>query len=1027
MKGRQFGLITIVFALILTGCTTQKRKGDLSALGKLYHNTTAKFNGYFNANEIMIASFDKLETENQDNYNKLLKVYEYMYPENVQSVSSDLDEAMKKVSVVVNLHRPSVWTDDCYLLIGKAQFLKQDYEGAEQTLRFLISEFPPEKFEKKSKKKGSTSTSKNDEEKEVKTAKSNKREQAQKKKESIKNAKARQKEAAKKAKERKKYNAQVKKIRKKRKKGKVSGSAIKANSKDKDNTVTGTLEDSNENEVKEEENKEEEVTEPEADEQIDAPLEPISIFGKEEDAINSDPEKYFLKHRPAYQEGLLWLAKALIERDNFDGALRYIGQLEKSPATFDDIRSELNVVKAHLYIKRKQNENAIAALEQAIELLNNQQNRARLAFVAAQLSEGMGNNQAALEKYERVLKFNPDYELAFNAKLAIAQNEWINGAVSAETASSKLEKMLKDIKNEDFRDQIYYALANIALKAGNREEGIKYLQSSLKYSTKNNTQKGESYLKLGNLYFENQDYVAAKNYFDSTLIVLSDKDERYRNVKKLSDNLTDISKQLQVIALQDSLLKISELSEEDKKAFAYDLKQKQDEQRRNALVAAANSSNANTNTSAVGNKNLPAAKSTSFSNQPALQKESTFFAYNDRDLKRGKREFERKWGGRQLSDNWRLSSRLSGAQEGANVAADEIVDAAITDEDIKNILADVPQDDNARELAKLKIKEALFSLGKLYHDVLENDPKSAEALEELNSRFPGNTFELESWYYLYLAYDKMGNAAKKDEYFKKITEKYPSTNFARILLNPNFLAELQTEEEVLFNYYNNAYEDFQKGNYQQAFDKSNKAKTQFGAANALQPKFALLSAMCLGSLKGKDAYIEGLKEVVGKYPNTEEQKRAREILRLLGGGAVAALPGGTTTDANATQKFNLEDDQLHYIVISFESDTKINDKKNDISDYNLRFYKLEKLRVTPLFLGNEADSRKPLIVIRRFKNKEAAMEYYTGVQRNLKEFIRSDPDAGFQIFAISQNNYREILRAKSLDGYKTFFDENYLD
>jgi len=112
--------------VFLADCTTQKRKGDMSALAKLYENTTAKYNGYFNAREILRSSILELEEQHQDNYNKILNMYRYVEAENPQAVAGSLDEAIKKGSIVVSLHRESVWTDDCYLLLGQAQYLKQD-------------------------------------------------------------------------------------------------------------------------------------------------------------------------------------------------------------------------------------------------------------------------------------------------------------------------------------------------------------------------------------------------------------------------------------------------------------------------------------------------------------------------------------------------------------------------------------------------------------------------------------------------------------------------------------------------------------------------------------------------------------------------------------------------------------------------------------------------------------------------------------------------------------------------------------
>ena len=141
-------LILVVFSMA-SACTTQKKKSDMSALGELYHNTTAHYNGYFNADELVTASILTLDQQHEDNYTKLLPMYEYVAAENPQAVAPDLDEAIKKVSIVVNLHRYSKWTDDCYLIVGKAQYLKQDYESAEETLRYMANEFSPEKMKKR--------------------------------------------------------------------------------------------------------------------------------------------------------------------------------------------------------------------------------------------------------------------------------------------------------------------------------------------------------------------------------------------------------------------------------------------------------------------------------------------------------------------------------------------------------------------------------------------------------------------------------------------------------------------------------------------------------------------------------------------------------------------------------------------------------------------------------------------------------------------------------------------------------------
>ena len=73
----------------------------------------------------------------------------------------------------------------------------------------------------------------------------------------------------------------------------------------------------------------------------------------------------------------------------------------------------------------------------------------------------------------------------------------------------------------------------------------------------------------------------------------------------------------------------------------------------------------------------------------------------------------------------------------------------------------------------------------------------------------------------------------------------------------------------------------------------------------------------------------------------------------------------------------------------------------------------------------DVDSNQPLILVRKFDNKAAAMKYYNGIQRKPKEYITGFDN--WEVYALTQNNYREILRIKTLSEYKSFFKKNYLD
>ncbi|MEO5906021.1 MAG: hypothetical protein ABIQ11_04810, partial [Saprospiraceae bacterium] len=64
-----------------------------------------------------------------------------------------------------------------------------------------------------------------------------------------------------------------------------------------------------------------------------------------------------------------------------------------------------------------------------------------------------------------------------------------------------------------------------------------------------------------------------------------------------------------------------------------------------------------------------------------------------------------------------------------------------------------------------------------------------------------------------------------------------------------------------------------------------------------------------------------------------------------------------------------------------------------------------------------------LVLVRSFATKEKAMKYYETAQRNPQNFLPLN--ALYQIYPITQKNYREVIKSRSLDAYKTFFEDNY--
>ncbi|MBL7776084.1 MAG: tetratricopeptide repeat protein, partial [Saprospiraceae bacterium] len=515
------------------------------------------------------------------------------------------------------------------------------------------------------------------------------------------------------------------------------------------------------------------------------------------------------------------------------------------------------------------------------------------------------------------------------------------------------------------------------------------------------------------LYFETEDFVFAKKYYDSTLTVLPAADERFRQVQKYAENLTDIARLITTIATNDSIIKVFYMSDAERKELAKKIKKQREEEAEKTAAS------------------TPAEPPLSAKSLPipgAGARPSSFYFYNPAFLKKGKKDFSKVWGNRKLEDDWRRKNRqVAGGPTDLAETTDSARTNIISEEELTDLFQGIPRNEAELAVLHLSTYEAMYQLGTLFRDRLENNKRCSETLEELQTRYPDTLkYEKETWYYCYLAFTSLGNTSRAKYYLDKLVGKYPTSPFARAITDPNFLNANKERDRELNQFYEQTYTLFSKGDYQTAYQRCQEAPKQYGSTNALMAKFALLSALCTGNLQGKDAYCEALKEVIARYPDSGESTRAKEIARLLAcEGFEVTAAAQNNAAPGAANDFVLEDDKLHYILVALSGDVRLDDVKIAVSDYNREFHRLDNLRISSIFLGT--DTNMPILVVRKFDNRVAAMKYYEEV-RNRNEFLGETDKRKYnkEFFPITQENYRRVLRNKTLDGYREFFLTNYL-
>lgn len=130
--------------MFLVFCSTNKN----AFVNRTYHGMTAKYNGYFNANELLTMAVSSYEKNRKEDFYDWLKIQPTPSEEESKSMYSAIDTAVVKCAKVIRNHSmPSAdapkeaeynaWIDENWLTIGKAYYYRRDFEKALKNFQFV--------------------------------------------------------------------------------------------------------------------------------------------------------------------------------------------------------------------------------------------------------------------------------------------------------------------------------------------------------------------------------------------------------------------------------------------------------------------------------------------------------------------------------------------------------------------------------------------------------------------------------------------------------------------------------------------------------------------------------------------------------------------------------------------------------------------------------------------------------------------------------------------------------------------------
>ena len=692
---------------------------------------------------------------------------------------------------------------------------------------------------------------------------------------------------------------------------------------------------------------------------------------------------------------------------------------------------------ADLLIKEGELKEALPYLETAISLEKKKKIRTRFTFIAGQIYQQLGDKEKAYNMYDKVLSAHPEYQMAFNAR--IRQTEVYTGSSNKDVIKS-LNKMAKSSKNKDYLDQIYYAMGNIYLARKDTAKAIENYILSTEKSTRDGLEKAQSYIALGDLYYEQTKYMKAQPAYSEASSIIGIEHPEYRRVSNLSLILDELAFNYQTVVLQDSLQYLATLPKEKRLAIINNviqqiIKEEIEEQRRREKEL-------------EENRQLELEiENMAIMDQRALgntQKVNWYFD-NKNTVEKGKVEFQRKFGKRRLEDNWNRKNKaiVSFSEENLADMEEELnnMDAAEADSiresrklaeaenNPKNqefYLRQIPFTEEQVVLSNQQIADALFNMGIIYNEKLSDYPKSIETFEEFARRFPNDPRVAEAYFYCYRILAKLDKEGEASVYRNKLIAEFPESKYAKILSQPDFrekLERMHAEQDLL---YESTYMEFLAGNFETVKENTAYMEENY-PVSPLIPKFLLLNSLSIGKTGDIDTFAEALNNLIDRYPNSDVVSMAKDILALMNQGKTpeAGTPGGLMAlrqNENEEAKADLKDiqfktnDNISHLFILFTDPQKVNENRllYEVATYNFTKF---------LVKDFDIKVKNGQLIVSGLDNLEEALWYINGVfeDKGIQQLLSG---TDYKYLIISEENYDLLLKGLTIEAYNTFYKDN---
>lgn len=581
----------------------------------------------------------------------------------------------------------------------------------------------------------------------------------------------------------------------------------------------------------------------------------------------------------------VWREKANIRLDNNRLAIENLKKVLEAEKLDDQDRADASASIAQAYLNLNYPDSSLAPLKTAAEFTKNNEEKGRYYFILGQLHNRLGQPEQANLAFDEVIDLNRKSPRIYmiNAELGKIRNMPMGQGSDYEIRRA-LEELEDERENRPFLDKIYFQTAEFYKALDSTRLAEEYYNKSLRSPSSDRYLQSINYEILADMYFDRAVYRKAGNYYDSTLATMDTGLREFRQIKKKKDNLEDVILYEDLAEENDSILRLAGMSREEQIAYfdAYveELKTRPERVEQVAVNIPQSS-------------NMPGA-------MPSPAAARSFYFYDENRLSRGLEEFKRSWGNRPLADNWRYGEASFAQNRTSETQADT---SAIDYENDPRFNAmtyveQIPNDPVLLDSLKRERNFAWYQLGVIYKEKFREYELAAEKFEAMLETGVAADLELPAKFNLYEIYGITGRQSLRQFYKDQILRDHPDSRYAAYILNPESLRASENTAEVV---YKELYRKFENGDYAGVIEEANLHISAF-RGEEIVPKLELLKAMALGRLEGFETYKNALNQVALSYPQSEEGKRAQDIINR-------ALPG------LAVNEFNRDSLQQNYKLV----------------------------------------------------------------------------------------------------------------